>query len=300
MIVKKSAIRIGRAVGAVACLLFLSGYLLYRGLGLDWPWNGPEESVTEQPRIDHQGARDVKLEASDGRAAAETTGYPYARGSTGFNPLDLLTAAQSDPRASEDLAFYIRFCSRFIVVAAEGKPDDRYKHPAWARLLAGCDQQTFTELTASLATVAKPESEEWQAFMQAVDLPPTLKNLAERDRAVSAILETSQDPELIGNAAVAYFDRDRIHAWAGSRVPATLAQGDVSYFVADLAQTIACRSGRDCSPFALGTLHECASMAACRPGTSLEQIIRLRRSPQEMALIDEFAGRILKSRSRWG
>lgn len=297
---------VGAALGMMAFLLVFLGYRSPFYSSWRSPWAEPVDALVRQPVARGLPAEDGVSERRGTVAAAATN--PLGKGAA-VDPLALVIAAQSDVTASDDLVAYIKICdhvrSQFIPreQGGRGKRDDRFRDPAWAMLAARCDKRTAEQLLAGLGNSTARDSDQWLAIERFMDLaedPSAVEHLEERDRFAQAILETSKEPELVAAAAELYFDRARLREWAAYNLPDSLLQDKPSRFDSDLATMIACRVGMDCSPFALRTIAQCLEITSCRPGMSLEQVIRMRRSPQEMELIKEFAGRILQRRPPGG
>lgn len=296
-----TSIRVCAAAGAIACLLLAIAYFSPSGRLEDWPKRGANRDTAKATFEDKPIEADSSVtDLVERKNAAATSGDQSRRWSIDLDPAALAIEAQSNPDAADDLAYLIGLCAHFEYVPA-GDTEHRLAQPAWAKIAATCTKRSAEDLTSSLATAAAFDSKERDAFNEALEKAPTLENLQEKDRVLAEIIDNSSDIELVAHAAKSYFDRERMLAWANSEIPASLlADGDVSLISTSVAQSLACQIGRDCSPYALATLHECAGTAGCVPGMSLQQVINMRHSPQDQALINDFVRTLVRRRQGGG
>lgn len=225
----------------------------------------------------------------------EITGFRKPAAAT-FNLESLLTLSRSDVRAANELVSFVKLCRTALGNEYTGARTARFQDPRWRQWVQSCDWNTLSELMDDMGNWAKPQSQAWDE-LEALALPNTgLAELAERDAIASRIIEESDDPELVAQAAYVYFDNERLRAWAAADLPHSMRQHDVSDLSADLSLLLACQLGKDCSATAVSVLSECATTAMCYPGLSMEEVIALRRSPQDMILMRSYVQQVLKRR----
>jgi hypothetical protein len=156
-------------------------------------------------------------------------------------------------------------------------------------------------MTQALATSSRATSPEVEALgIAASEAGDSVERLAARDELAVQIIRDSADPDAVAFAAHTYLDNDRMMVWGEGNLPNSLLTGDTSNFAMDTAISLACRAGADCSPWAPRVMAECASTNLCSPPMTMDQIIGLRQSPQERALMEEYLRRLLAMRGNGG
>lgn len=160
----------------------------------------------------------------------------------------------------------------------------RFDDPRWHPLREACARFPREQLLSDgdLASWAQPDSPVWDLLNAAFELP-------EGDPARTALasdqLASSSNFDVLGQAALLFFDRQRILSPERER-PTALRLGDDVGFRTELALLVACQYATGgCAWDSPLVLAECAGTASCYPGASLMQIVALRRSPQEMELL---------------
>ena len=216
--------------------------------------------------------------------------------SVDFHLEEMSNSARMDPDAARILGAFVGMCSLALGNEYSGAMAERFEDLRWAPWLRECNRERLATLIKEMGTWAQPTGTGWDELEQVAGLDDSLEAMARRDVVTSRILEESNDPELVAAAARLYFDRERLRAWASFDLPNSLARQDVTDFRDDLALLLSCRVGGECSGGALETTAECAATSTCYPGLSMEQVIALRRSPQDMALIRRYVQRIVEKR----
>ena len=212
-----------------------------------------------------------------------------------FEAIEVL-AKQGDEKGVSQLGALIALCSQL-----SNSDSSRFQSSAWRYWTEACrsqDQSSWVALLRSKPALPSPDNQ------TLASLPPddaSAEQLDRRDRTIEALLASTPDAEIGAAAAYVYLDRERQLAWAQGEVPNALQlpAGSESLRL-DASIEFACRIGRDCSPYSPYVLAECAHTAGCLPGVSMRQILQMRRSPQELQLIDTMLGRLLELRRGGG
>lgn len=188
-----------------------------------------------------------------------------------FNPDVLAEDARHDPTAARKLHGLYMLCEGLV---------KRATSPAWRDYKRICDQSVAARSQLLNATTGQP-SPDWLTLA-------ALSELSDDDDArkegLKELLRNSQDVELRVSAAAAYVTPSYLRDLAEGSVPPSLHSYPVGLQI-DVSLIYGCQIGLDCSPSALATLGECAVTQPCQPGASLQQVVEIRRSPQEMNLI---------------
>lgn len=209
----------------------------------------------------------------------------------------LRVSARSDPNAAQQLGNILSLCSLLLGESHSDRKPSRFDDVRWAPWTRMCEAQSPHLLMSEMDLWAQPQGSLWEEL----DLVDALGNTPEeneiRNEVAFRILEKGDDPELMAQAALLYFDRERLREWAPPGMTGALARGGLSEFRVDLALLLACRVGRDCTARSIQSVAECAMTAMCYPGMTLEQVIALRQSPQEMKLLQLYVDRVLAVRN---
>ncbi|MBE5316245.1 MAG: hypothetical protein H4O13_12700 [Xanthomonadales bacterium] len=213
-----------------------------------------------------------------------------------FTEIEAL-AAGGDEEAITQLGALMRSCGGVLGNQYTGERSERFEHPAWRPWREACSFERSLRWTKLLRAAPPPSSPDIDAFSALPVNTDDPDELAARDRVLEELLARTDDVELAASAAWLYADRSRQLAFANGELPNSLFLAEGSEALrTDVAIAFACRVGRDCSPFSQLTIAECAMTAGCTPGASMQQIMTMRRSPQELQLIDTMLGRLLELR----
>lgn len=216
-----------------------------------------------------------------------------------FDLNELLARARTDPAAAENAVAFVSTCSAVLGNEYDGRRAVRFDDARWRPWAERCSRDVLARVMEDMGNWAKPQGQDWDTLQDALAPESTEASpeaLAQRDALASAILAESSDPELVALAAYVYFDDQRLRAWALADLPRSLVQPDLSEWRFDLATLLACRVGRDCSPTSAVVIAQCAQTAGCYPGMSLEDVLALRRSPQDIALMRGYVRQVLAKR----
>lgn len=217
-----------------------------------------------------------------------------------FTEIEAL-AASGDEKAITQLGALMRSCGGVLGNQYTGERSERFEHPAWRPWRDACSFERSLRWTNLLRAAPPPSSPDIDAFSALPVNTDDPDELAARDRVLEELLARTDDIELAASAAWLYADRSRQLAFANGELPnSLLSPGGSDALRTDVAIAFACRVGRDCSSFSQLTIAECATTAGCTPGTSMQQIMTMRRSPQELQLIDIMLGRLLELRRGGG
>lgn len=217
-----------------------------------------------------------------------------------FSAIETL-AAGGDDRAITQLGALMNACSSVLGNQYTGQRSARFEHPAWRPWLVACSFERSLRWTKIISAAPAPSSPDIDAFTALPVSTDDPAELAARDRALEDLLARTDDADLASWAAWLYTDRSRQLAFANGELPNSLFLPEGSEALrTEVGMAFGCRVGRDCSPFAQLTIAECAATAGCLPGMSMQQIIAMRRSPQELQLIEIMLRRLLEIRARGG
>lgn len=189
-------------------------------------------------------------------------------------------------------------CTRLLGGENADRRAARFQTPAWRIWAEGCSSQRQATWAALLRSAAAPRSADVETLAALPADSSDAEQLERRDRILEDILANTSDAEVGATAAYVYLDRERQLAWAAGEIPNSLLlpEGSESLRM-DAAIALACKMGRDCSPYSPHVLAECAATAGCLPGAGMEQILAMRRSPQDLQLIDVLVDRLLALRT---
>lgn len=195
----------------------------------------------------------------------------------------LIERARLDGGFADALVGAVSLCG----LLGDPKPNSktgRFEDPRWRLYQEACTGFPREQLMidGDLASWAQPGSPVWDLLGAAFELP---EGDPERTALASDQLASSSDFQVLAQAALLFFDRQRILSPERER-PSALRLGDDVGFRTELALLVACQYATGgCAWDSPLVLAECAGTASCYPGASLTQIVALRRSPQEMELL---------------
>lgn len=209
---------------------------------------------------------------------------------------DLMARAPHDAAAAEDLGLFVSLCSLALDSRAPGKLAPRFRSAEWWPWVAECDPALQPRLMASTLDLPTAHSPELERLLQIESEHSA--NASLRDQLALDIIVRGVRPTEVATAAFFYFHPERLARWsdrASARSPAEAEAESVAAegFRVDLALLLGCRAGRDCSGSSAIALFECAATDACSAGTHLEDVVAMRRSPQEMRLMEKFIEEVL-------
>lgn len=204
---------------------------------------------------------------------------------------------QGDQRALGQLGALISLCARLPSGVDANPGRARFQAPLWQGWAQACQSRDSASWLSLIQSHASVSSSEAQTLASLPLDDASVEQLERRDRILEELLARTEDAEIGAAAAYVYLDRERQLAWAQGEIPNALqsAEGSESFRL-DASIEFACRMGRDCSPHSPYVLAECAHTAGCLPGVTMRQILEMRRSPQELQLIDTLLGRLLELR----
>lgn len=192
----------------------------------------------------------------------------------------LAEQALHDPSAARQLHGLFMLC--------EGLSSRGTSTPEWERYKRMCDRSTSARSQLVRATTGG-QSADWTRLAALSELPEDDET---REEGLKQLLRTSRDIELRMSVAAAYATSSHLKDWAESASPSSLHSYPVGLQI-DAALLYGCQIGLDCSPSALFTLGECSVTQPCRPGANLQEVVEIRRSPQEMQLIQTAVARLV-------
>lgn len=210
----------------------------------------------------------------------------------------LRSDALQDSGALLDASNWASVCRSIQRLRDSSDDQSRIDSPGWAQVVKTCqsvDEQGFDSLMAEASPIASSAL----TFPAWARNAATAEEFAERDRRLMDILRRDARAAAAFNAALLYLDYERFSQWAGTLRPGTI-HDESSYrrsrIGLDVAWMMACRLGLDCSAGSGFTISECWSTPGCLPGSPARQVVQMRRSPLELALVDAMAQRLLSER----
>lgn len=207
-------------------------------------------------------------------------------------------AGRGDEAALSQLGALLGLCSRLLGGESADRRATRFQAPAWRMWADACSSQRQVSWAALLRSAAVPRSTDVQTLAAFPTDSSVAEQLERRDRILEGILANTSDAEVGATAAYIYLDRKRQLAWAVGEIPNSLLSPEGSESLRmDAAIALACKMSRDCSPYSPHILAECAATAGCLPGAGMEQILVMRRSPQDLHLIGVLVDRLLAIRN---
>lgn len=265
--------------------------------------NGYSEHVQQRvadPR-DEPHRTDVNQATPVPLAVAGADGQPRD-GDTAWSALVLLSIDQDfetlverarwDWRFADAASGAISLCG---ILSDPVRQAGRFDDPRWRPYRDACSRFPWERLLSEgdLGSWQQPDSPGWELINLGWELPEGDPYHVELS---ADLLRSSSDFHVLVQASLLYFDRQRMFA-PGRERPRALLAADLSGFRTDLALLIACQHAPQAcawdSPMVLG---DCAATPSCFPGTSLEEVIAQRRSPQEMELMHELAAQVRRMR----
>lgn len=216
-----------------------------------------------------------RLSTRDQPERTTFAGPDSARAPTGLHIEAMMRRALTDVDTARLLAAYIQLCSSALGAGASEFPAQRFADPLWKPWLGRCTKEQLSRLIENMGAWATPDGAGWNALEVALQNDGEGQAGDRRDSIAIDLMSNSDDPELVAQAAALYFRGKQ-----GTGRPIRFEHIEV-----DLALLLACRIGRDCSSASLEVAAECAATPDCYPGRSMEQVIALRRSPQEMEFL---------------
>lgn len=202
---------------------------------------------------------------------------------------EVVSSAVSDRAASRSLDYVATLCQILLSPRTEtGRLDD----PRWLAVAKRCPTR-LPDVTQRLATSLPPQSASLDQLALALESGDVMRS----DELAASILRSSNDPDELEAATSSYFSPERMRALAGNDRPASLvdAHGALALQV-DLTLMVSCSLGSDCAPYSPITLAQCVSTSICQPGQSMQQIIAMRRSPEEVAFLQRMLAYVLQMR----
>lgn len=203
----------------------------------------------------------------------------------------IVTAAGSDRTAARSLDYVSSLCQ---VLQRPRENPGRFDDPRWIAVAKRCPSK-LPDIMQILATSIPPNSVAISELTQAREAG----DITRGDAIAAALLKSSNDPDELEAATSSYFDAERLRALAGDERPASLVGNDGALALQiDLALMVSCSLGTDCAPHTPVTLVQCATTTLCYPGQSMQQIIAMRRSPEEMAYLRRILDYVHQMRKR--
>lgn len=286
-------------MAALALLLASAGSMWMRSPS---PVERAPNRVSKQESSVPTAASSPSVEENPPEAGARAT-YRSARMASAPNTPKAFFAKvealvrQGDQRALGQLGALISLCARLTSGVDSNAVRERFRASVWQGWAEACQSTDSTAWLALLKSQASVTSSEAQTLASLPLDDASVEQLERRDRILEELLARTEDAEIGAAAAYVYLDRERQLAWAQGEIPNALQSTEGSEsFRLDASIEFACRMGRDCSPHSPYVLAECAHTAGCVPGVTMRQILEMRRSPQELQLIDTLLGRLLALR----
>lgn len=206
--------------------------------------------------------------------------------SPALSPADvslLLEKAKTDRSAARELQRLSALCGR---LKQRHVDPNSLEAQRWTSIAARCPANLPDPATLAVQALAEPSSQLLDKLSNAVDAG----DFASVEQVASDLLRTSTDADELEVAALEYFAADRLRALAGKSTPRSICCDDAMSFRVDLSLYLTCSITGSCGPGTAATLSECAATDLCYPGMTMRQVIGLRRSPQEMALLEQIIG----------
>jgi hypothetical protein len=214
---------------------------------------------------------------------------------------DLIARSVSDPDAADQVRVFLGLCSYAFRQSQEGIVDSRLAHPLWQPIFSQCMSGAYEQALAAIPGAARDTSADGRRLDAAHRaLSGTLEGREQLDEVARSILQSSNNPAHLSAAAHSYFEIERVRARLAGRWPQSVGESADGLRM-DLALMASCLPrGSSCGSSSLNVISNCVRTAGCTPGSSMQDIIRWRRSPQELAAIEELIAEIIRLRARGG
>ena len=244
-----------------------------------------DDSAAESPAsalpdvADQQSAHVLRQQGEDERAARVTAADPMTIAANAYQG--------GNPAAARDLGGLYNLCGGIEIRAFKGARLPAEWHPyeqACARLAPSLSRAR----TLEVKPFDHPDSQRVTALSALPADEPA------REQGLEEVMRTSSIPEFRMEAAFSLLDGNRLREWGEDVLPPHNLDNGLALQM-DAALLYGCRVGVDCSSDAFFTLGECAQTLTCTPGTSLQRVIELRRSPLEMQILRKVVDQLVRT-----
>lgn len=273
-------------------------------LGLYIAWQDATDSSATEPakqtaapagkQVGGEAARASMLTGGD-LTPLGTDAYRHAEDS-GSRLQRAVLASMTDYEAAHELAAHIAICG-YLLDSNKAEHDQRLGSELLRQHALDCTESTYAEMQSALGAAARPGSADWERLENAMQGDDTSEGRLKLDQVALDLLSSSDEPELLASAAQAYFEVERVRARFEGRMPPTLAGPEHRAVLTDLALAASCLGGRGCEGNATRVVAECLATPGCRLGGSMWDVISVRRSPIELAMIRELLDEIRRRRA---